>query len=65
MLQFVKLTGGFSWEALKFWKMGGDFSREVLKSIKFTNQKAGCFGYGRRIVFLLPVIFEGVFKKWL
>ena len=31
-----------------------EFSREVLKFVKFNSQKTGGFGYGRRIMFLLP-----------
>ena len=62
MLKVVKLSGDFSWEVLKLVRMSGDFSRKVLKFVKFSSQKTKCFGHGRRIMFLLPGVFEGGFQ---
>ena len=44
-------------------KLGSDFKREVLKSVKIGSRKTRCFGHGRRIMFLLPGVFEGGFQK--
>ena len=44
-------------------KLGSDFSMEVLKFVKLDNRKTRCFGHGRRIMFLLPGVFESGFQK--
>ena len=60
MLELVKLSGDFRSELLKFLKVSIDFSRQVLTFAKFSSQKTRCFGHGRRIMFLLRNVFEGV-----